>query len=304
MTALTIPYSATEGLQQVRSLLNEPTASYWTDAELNQWIQEATIDISTKTLCFENNGEISLVSTPVLTYGDLPRYTNDTFAFVDSNPDTITDSDNWFINAGFRVGMVITVSGAGEAGNNSSFTITIVAAGTLTLTTTTDVLTTESAGSTVTILGDIATEDIIKVYGVAYYDNTNTYRGLMKIHPRSIHHFEPSDAGEPFYWWHFADQLGVFPVSNATVVTAEGRIKVFYSMSEETFANLPYHYQLATIFYAVSMARKKQGMIAEANQFYAIYMNSLAFSRADLYERGVDSKDMFQIPDGTRVVGR
>ena len=228
MSALTIPYSSTETRQQVRILLNEPTAGYWTNDEIDKWVQEASVDIAIKTLCFEKSGDITLVSTPVLTYG---------------------------------------------------------------------------------AIGSDSIDDIIKIYGAVYYDNTNTYRGLMKIHPRQIQHLPQFDAGEPYYWYHFGDMVGIFPVTNATVVTAVGKVKVFYSLSKgiEDVAGtwyLPYYYQLATIYYAVSMARKKQGMIAEANQFYAIYMNSLAFARADLYERGVDSKDMFQMPDGTRVVGR
>lgn len=216
-------YTTTEARQQVRVLLNEPTASYWTNDEIDKWIQEACVDITTKTLCYEKSGDITLVSTPVLTYGSV---------------------------------------------------------------------------------GSDSIDDIIKIYGAVYYDNTNTYRGLLKIHPKQIHHFEPSDAGEPYYWWQFGDEFGIFPVSNATVVTAVGKVKVFYSMADEVITNLPYYYQLPAIIYAVAMARKKQGMIPEANQFYTMYLNSLGFYRADLYERAVDSKDMFQIPDRTQAVGR
>ena len=74
-----------------------------------------------------------------------------TIAFVDSGPDTITDSDSGFVDAGFTA-TTITVSGAAQAGNNDSFTIDTggVAAGTLTLVAG-DALTGEIAGNTVTI---------------------------------------------------------------------------------------------------------------------------------------------------------
>lgn len=76
-----------------------------------------------------------------------------TIAFVDSNPDTITDSGSGFVTAGFEALDYITVSGAGEAGNNDTFRIDTggAAAGTLTLIGT-DALTAESAGESVTIV--------------------------------------------------------------------------------------------------------------------------------------------------------
>lgn len=53
-------------------------------------------------------------------------------AFVDSNPDTITDTGNNFLNYGFKVGDKIRVTGSG-AGNDGTYTVDGVAAGTLTL---------------------------------------------------------------------------------------------------------------------------------------------------------------------------
>ena len=224
MSALTIPYSTTEARQQVRILLNEPTASYWTNDEIDKWIQEATVDISTKTLCVEKKDTIALVTNTM-------EYT------------------------------ALETLGAG------------------------------------------AIADIIKVHAVIYNNDSTTYKGLQKIHPRAVAHLpDIAASGVPSYYYHFGGTIGFFPIPSSD---ENGHSPIIYfSISEETLTNLPYYYQLATIYYAVSMARKKQGMVAEANQFYAIYMNSLAFHRADLYERGVDSKDMFQMPDGTRVVGR
>jgi hypothetical protein len=60
--------------------------------------------------------------------------TGTTIAFVDSDPDTITDSGSAFVTSGFAAGMTIIVTGAGESGNNTTFNaIATVAAGTITL---------------------------------------------------------------------------------------------------------------------------------------------------------------------------
>jgi len=60
-----------------------------------------------------------------------------TIAFVDGGggDDTITDSATGFVTAGFTVGDLITVTGATTAGNNTTYTLTAVAAGTLTMAT-------------------------------------------------------------------------------------------------------------------------------------------------------------------------
>lgn len=74
--------------------------------------------------------------------------TGTTIAFVNSNPDTITDSGNGFVTAGFKRGQTITITGS--VSNNGTFTIASVTAGTITLITG-DSLTAESAGASVTI---------------------------------------------------------------------------------------------------------------------------------------------------------
>jgi len=69
-----------------------------------------------------------------------------TIAFVDSNPDTITDSGNGL--GSFRVNDIVIVSGS--ASNNGQYTIASVAAGTITLKGT-DSLVAEAAGANVTL---------------------------------------------------------------------------------------------------------------------------------------------------------
>ena len=76
--------------------------------------------------------------------------TSPTIAFSNTNPDTITDSANGFVVAGFKPGMKISVTGTTGATNNKTFTIASVAPGTITLVAT-DSLTTQAAGPSVTV---------------------------------------------------------------------------------------------------------------------------------------------------------
>lgn len=76
--------------------------------------------------------------------------TETTIAFVDSNPDTITDSGGAFVSTGFKPGKIL-ISGATNSGNNGNKTIASVAAGTLTLVAG-DALTVEAAAASVTIV--------------------------------------------------------------------------------------------------------------------------------------------------------
>lgn len=83
--------------------------------------------------------------------GILPKIKAATIAFHDNDPsaDTITDSGNGFVDAGFVAGDKIVIYGS--ASNDGYYTIETVAAGTLTLIAE-DELTDESAGDMITIL--------------------------------------------------------------------------------------------------------------------------------------------------------
>lgn len=76
--------------------------------------------------------------------------TASTIAFVSGSPATITDSGNGFVAAGFAANMKLKITGT--ASNNKTVTIANVAAGTLTLSTG-DTLTSESAGTSFTLVG-------------------------------------------------------------------------------------------------------------------------------------------------------
>lgn len=104
------------------------------------------------------SGGIVKIATATATTVTIQGYmAGATFAFVEGGAgvdDTITDSGNGFVTAGFEVGDVITI--AGSASNDGTYTIKAVTAGTITLSSNDD-LTAEAAGASVTITRPRAT---------------------------------------------------------------------------------------------------------------------------------------------------
>ena len=91
----------------------------------------------------DNNIKTGTLTLSSVTYNN--AITATTIAFVDSNPDTITDSGNGLVTAGFAADQRIKVVAA--SGTNSGYyTIATVVAGTITLIST-DTLTTENAAT-------------------------------------------------------------------------------------------------------------------------------------------------------------
>ena len=95
-------------LETIRALLNEKSSVEWTDDQLNKWIQEAAIDISTKTLGDERVSKFVTIANQ-LEYDDptkcikihsivkggdgLDCETAPTIAYSDSSDDTINRDD-------------------------------------------------------------------------------------------------------------------------------------------------------------------------------------------------------------------
>lgn len=196
---------------EVRAILNEPTASFWSDTEITNWVDQGLVDVSSKTMCYEVSATVALATSTL-------EYTEPT--------------------------------------------------------------------------------DCIKVYA-CYYSNV----GLLRIHPRMIANIGGgTTTGAPKFYYHFAGKLGFYPIAtaseNATNVT------VLYSAETDVIANVPDEYKHLVVLYAVWKAKIKEGKFAQAAQIHAQYLNQLMFHRQDLYERGVESKDMVKLPDRTVVAGQ
>jgi len=202
-------YTKENILDEIRALLNEPTAQFYSDAEINEWIDQAAIDISSKTLCDESSDTITLVS------GQL-EYTKPT--------------------------------------------------------------------------------GCIKIYACRYGNV-----GLMKINPRQIAHVTAA-AGAPQFYYEFAGNIGIFPVAGAAQAATD--VTVLCSLQTDDITDIADEYQPYAILFGVYKAKQKDGKYDQAAQILVQYLNSLIFHRQDLYDRGVDSKDMFKIPDRTVMVGQ
>jgi hypothetical protein len=67
MAAITYPLSATHALQEVRVNLNETTAAFWTDEEINNWVIMGASDVALKGLGVIKMDTVTL-ATSTLTY--------------------------------------------------------------------------------------------------------------------------------------------------------------------------------------------------------------------------------------------
>ncbi len=220
MATSTLPYSLAEASLEVRAIIKEPTALFWTDAEINNWIKEGCVDITAKTLCYK------------------------VIAELDEN---ITDD----------------------------------------------------------IIEYIVPSLAFKIMSVEFKDGTaspNTYRGLTRIHPRQIANDGNNAAGDPFYWYHYADRIGIYPVPAS--IGGSDRLSVLYALTSETITDLPDRYQQFAVNYAAAMALFKRRKNSAAVSLYSGYLNSVKFSRMDIENlEAVETKDQLQIPDFT-VRGR
>lgn len=56
-------YTLAQLITEVRAVLNESTAAFYTDAQITQWLQQGARDIAMKTRCVEADSTIAVVAT-------------------------------------------------------------------------------------------------------------------------------------------------------------------------------------------------------------------------------------------------
>lgn len=186
--------------------------------------------------CNGTDGATSFPNTVVYGGGTI---TATTIAFVDSNPDTITDSDNNFSNAGMAIGS-ITVSGSG-AGNDGTYTVVTQSDSTLTLTGG-DTLTAEAAGPSITItmhavtVGGNAQVDTAQAKfgtGSALSDGSGDYLSV----PDSSHWYMGTGRFTADMWVRF-DTVPVNPTSKSFMyqyVDANNYVRFYYLNNQLIF---------------------------------------------------------------------
>ena len=211
----TLPDSLAEAVTEVRALIKEPTALFWTDTELENVIKEGVADICAKTLCYK------LVASSQAITDSLIEYIVPTLAF--------------------------------------------------------------------------------KILSCEFYDSQTTpvsYHGLLRIHPRQLQHDTPTDDGDPFYWYHYADRIGIYPVPAS--VHANDRLVIHYALTSDDITVLPDRYQTFAVTYGAAMAMFKRRKNQSGVALYSKYLNSVKFARIDMESiDNVDTKDQLTVPDFT-----
>jgi len=239
MAALTLPYSAAEALQQVRTIINEATPSFWTDEEINNWIIEGVIDISSRGLAYEKRDSIILAAN-TLEYSGM-GYTgtalpNNITAITKANPGVVSS-----VAHALAIGDVVYFSGLTQMTNLNGTYQTVSAVGSVDLFSINDTSGYAAAETTGGACGfkKNSIADIVKISACLYDNGTYGYKGLTRIHPRMIEHLSAKEAGEPFYFWHFANKIGIWPLTTAAIVTAVGKVQLFYSAISYAITDLP-----------------------------------------------------------------
>jgi hypothetical protein len=67
--------SLVQATADVRQLLNEPSAVFWTDAEIQDWLAEGTGIVASKTHCVEQDDDLTLVTNQLI-------YTSSDHSFI------------------------------------------------------------------------------------------------------------------------------------------------------------------------------------------------------------------------------
>lgn len=143
-------------------------------------------------------------------------YTADTIAFVESDPDTITDSASQFVAEGFQVDMPVTTD---HASNDGIYRLTAVAVGALTVEGATGVLTAAAEGSDVTVTS-LATFGYLPSDFWAMGDDKPYIDGEtweLEPLPSQLVGIGFSSASEPRYYKVKGTRLYVYPETNADI---------------------------------------------------------------------------------------
>ena len=201
-----MPYTLAELRTRTREILNEATAAFFTDAEIDRWLGDAAWDISGVMRCVEALGTI-----------------------------TLSNGDNDYA---------------------------------------------------------IAADAIV----VLHVQDQATGVGLRKVTPSMAGHTSSETTGETgLGWYEFARTLYIEPIPDAT---AQGKqVEYFYARITQDVMVLPEYCQLLAVWYAASMGKAKDRLYHEAAVFQSLYVNGLAFRRADVFAREPHTRQDLEMAD-------
>lgn len=145
--------------------------------------------------------------------------------------------------------------------------------------------------------------NIIEPYALLYVDQSNNYKGIIKMHPRQIGNVATFAAGDPKYYMLHNRTLYIWPLTTAAIVSAGGTISVLYSKETDDITDITDEFQHLPILYATALAKRKDQKFAEATNIMQQFLNEVNFERKDKHSREVDSLESFDIPVGGGDVG-
>lgn len=229
----------------------------------------------------------SSVTTP----GGNTVVTGTTIAFVDSNPDTITDSGNGL--AGFRSGDSLVVTGS--ASNDGTYTVDTAVAGTITLIAG-DALAVEGAGATVTLtaLRDLGFyeffqgQDFAALFGAGSAGN-----------PSTLYY---SDANNPDVWTggtSGAIDIAINDGFKITGLKAQGNQLIVYKEKNRYYVSTFYESNTGVYGIRVSPFKDNAGG-AIANDTIHVIKNGDILSLVS-QSLGIQGIGKTQAPDGSLI---
>lgn len=131
----------------------------------------------------------------------------------------------------------------------------------------------------------------------AYYDNqSNKYKGLIKVHPRQLGNLALSTSGPPKYYCIHNRTMYIWPLTTATIVTAGGTVMFLYATETDDITEISDEYQHLPIIYAVGKCKQRDEKYGDATSLFAQFYTEINFEREDKHNRETDSMDKFKIP--------
>ena len=311
---------------EIRVLLNEAIENFFLDSEIDNWIDQAAIDISIKTGCYEQTHEFETVDTTIEydeptgcikihfctkdgskwvehfddTYWSTSGYQNEWDGtkwqlYVPANgaqQRSLTPIGTWAQN--YRPSHIrVTYTGVALDGFMVWDTEQNVIAGAVDNGYESGELLDITFGSyDIGWLTFVMPPEFLYVTGIEFYEPGFEYKGFIKGHPRLAGHVGDAISGEPCAWYHDHSKIGLVPVSNGIYPG-----KAYYSKVTDDITELPVQYQPYAILYGLYKGLLKDKQWNGAKLIEIIYLNNLLFHRQDLQERQLDSKEMFKLPD-------
>jgi len=334
MAAMTVTDTWSDIAAYVRALLAEPRALLFGDHEIENWKKQACMDISSKALCYETSDLITLVENqleyakpsgcikiyaclrggpgwiqhfdntnwetyPLGMYGtDQPVWDGSQWVFAPENPIGDLDELGTWVESYRPTKIRLTI--AAEGGGSGPFVVALYDTNDDVLVgdadyTSLDELTITWGDYDIGYLSFEAGIGGYEITNIEFYITTQPDKGLMKIHPRQVGHASEMKSGPPEFYYDFAGRLGFYPVCDAA--NAGKNVTVLFSRLTDDICNIPIEYRLYAVLYVLYRALIKARKYASARIIVKIYLRNLLFQRQDLYERGVDTREMMKLLD-------